>query len=59
MAYLSVLRQKEQGLAGFSRTSSFMPVTEKKETFLTIRFQVGENQLPVFLILQRISGLRL
>ena len=42
MAYLSVLRKKERRLVGFSRISSFMPVTEK-EIFVRMCFQFGES----------------
>lgn len=48
MAYLSVLRQKKLQLVGFSRISSFVPVTEK-EIFSKMFFQFGENNTPVWL----------
>lgn len=48
MAYLSVLRQKKLRLVGFSRISSFVPVTEK-DIFSKMLFQFGENNTPVWL----------
>ena len=48
MAYLSVLRQKERRLVGFSRISSFMPATEK-EILSKLCFQFGESHTRVWI----------
>ena len=49
MAYLSVLRQKERRLVGFSTISSFQRPAKEKEIFLTgMCFFNLEKTTPVF-----------